>query len=333
METSALELATNNTMPCLSAGWSGIVVGMWGIGWISAMLLFCDGLTGRTTQLVGAGVMTLVSLLIAWPLAQTSTQCSNLIDHLNKQRMFNLALHERLTALETALRQHNMGKGKCLFLPAWPERHASESTSQSVTMTSAWRRCSAFVGLGFVVGGIVVDTRLLSQAFLGVFSILSTVIPMVILLRPGDPTACSLTDLQVRVCLAPFVALACLTTIALRLRLRCVRTESGFPIDGGRNESDVHIQYERWPRRADHRPLAMSCFCRSSRWMGLNSATCKCHETANGLARDYNRTARMEALARKGRRVGASQAGASYRAALSQLESGRLSRTGTGLLL
>ena len=122
---------------------------MWGIGWISAMLLFCDGLTGRTTQLVGAGVMTLVSLLIAWPLAQTSTQCSNLIDHLNKQRMFNLALHERLTALETALRQHNMGKGKCLFLPAWPERHASESTSQSVTMTSAWRRCSAFVGLGF----------------------------------------------------------------------------------------------------------------------------------------------------------------------------------------
>eukprot|EP01046_Picozoa_sp_COSAG06_P010027 COSAG06_NODE_539_length_14478_cov_12.490716_2_plen_620_part_00 len=130
-ETSALELATN-TMPCLSAGWSGIVVGMWGIGWISATLLFCDGLTGRTTQLVGAGVMTLVPLLIAWPLAQTSTQCSNLIDHLNKQRMFNLALHERLTALETALRQHNMGKGKFLFLPAWPRRHASNDDAFGV---------------------------------------------------------------------------------------------------------------------------------------------------------------------------------------------------------
>jgi hypothetical protein len=50
------------------------------------------------------------------------------------------------------------------------------------------------------VGGIVVDVRLLSQAFLGIFSVLSTVIPLIMLLRPADPEECALTDLQVRCC-------------------------------------------------------------------------------------------------------------------------------------
>lgn len=117
----------------------------------------------------------------AWPLAQTSTACSDLMDYLNAQRTQNLNLHERLSALETALRQHNKGKG-----------------------------------LGFVVGGIVVDVRLLSQAFLGIFSVLSTVIPLIMLLRPADPEECALTDLQVRCCCGSHF------DISLRLTINCV---------------------------------------------------------------------------------------------------------------
>lgn len=125
--------------------------------------------------------MASISWLIAWPLAQTSTACSDLMDYLNIQRTQNLNLHERLSALETALRQHNKGKG-----------------------------------LGFVVGGIVVDVRLLSQAFLGIFSVLSTVIPLIMLLRPADLEECALTDLQVRCCCGSHF------DISLRLTINCV---------------------------------------------------------------------------------------------------------------
>ena len=40
----------------------------------------------------------------------------------------------------------------------------------------------------------IADTRLLGQMFLGVFSIASTVIPMLFLLEPKEASACQLTN-------------------------------------------------------------------------------------------------------------------------------------------
>eukprot|EP01043_Picozoa_sp_COSAG02_P065530 COSAG02_NODE_9922_length_2074_cov_1.895190_2_plen_188_part_00 len=155
-------LATD-TMPFLSAGWAGIALGMWGVGWIGALLSFCEGVTGRWKPLLGAAIAALTPLLIAWPLANTSTQSANLMDHLNMQRTLDLNLHDRLSVLETALRQSNKGRG-----------------------------------LGFVVASVVVDSRMLSQAMLAVISVMSTVIPLVIVLRTVESTNCALSDLQVR---------------------------------------------------------------------------------------------------------------------------------------
>jgi hypothetical protein len=36
VEAATLRLATD-TMPCVSTGWSGLVVGVWGVAWISAL--------------------------------------------------------------------------------------------------------------------------------------------------------------------------------------------------------------------------------------------------------------------------------------------------------
>lgn len=80
------------------------------------------------------------------------------------QLTLNLNLHDRLAVLETALRQTHRGKG-----------------------------------LGFVCGNTVIDIRIMSQALLGVISVMSTVIdlPLVMLLRADNRTQCSLSDTQV----------------------------------------------------------------------------------------------------------------------------------------
>lgn len=162
VESLTLRLATD-TMPCLSAGWARIALGMWGVGWIGGLLSFAEGVTGRWRPLVAAAVAAITPMLIALPLADTSTKCAELMDHLNMQRTLNLNLHDRLSVLETALRQSNKGKG-----------------------------------LGFVVANMVIDSRMIAQALLGVISIMSTVIPLVIVLRATESTECVLNDLQVR---------------------------------------------------------------------------------------------------------------------------------------
>ena len=160
-ESAALQLATH-TMPCLSGGFSPIVMCVFGCGWGGSILMFCEGLMGRSGPLIGASMAAMMPVAAAWTIAGTSTQCAHLMDQLNKQRMMNLRSHERLTALETALRQQNNGKG-----------------------------------LGFTVQGILLDHRMLSQIGLAIVSIFSTIIPGVLLLRYQTVNDCSLSDTQV----------------------------------------------------------------------------------------------------------------------------------------
>ena len=62
-------------------------------------------------HLFAAAVCSLVPLAVAWPLAGTSTACEYLLDALNRKRLEDLGHHDRVEALETALRQLNRGKG------------------------------------------------------------------------------------------------------------------------------------------------------------------------------------------------------------------------------
>ena len=167
VETAALRLA-KDTMPCLSDGWGKFVACSFVASWLFAFGILAEILLstdiGRMLRAsVFGGVIVCVPFAIGWPLASTSTQCKKLMEHLNTKRLNNLSEHGRLYALETALRQLNDGKG-----------------------------------MGFLVFGVVVDTRLLSQVFLGIFSLASTSIPMIFLLKPSDQTApsCALTDSQ-----------------------------------------------------------------------------------------------------------------------------------------
>ena len=56
-------------------------------------------------HLFAAAVCSLVPLAVAWPLAGTSTACEYLLDALNRKRLEDLGHHDRVEALETALRE------------------------------------------------------------------------------------------------------------------------------------------------------------------------------------------------------------------------------------
>ena len=81
-------------------------------------------------QLFAAVICALVPLAVAWPLAGTTSRCEYLLDALNRKRLEDLAYHERVEALEVALRQLNRGKG-----------------------------------LGFMLGGIVISHHVIKQLF------------------------------------------------------------------------------------------------------------------------------------------------------------------------
>lgn len=81
---------------------------------------------------------------------------------LNKQRVDDLQSHEAVASLETALRQLNKGKG-----------------------------------FGFLVFGTVVDKRVLQQLFIGIFSLATTIVPVLLLMKPataGDEECSLNTD-------------------------------------------------------------------------------------------------------------------------------------------
>jgi hypothetical protein len=115
VEKGALHLA-KDIMPCLSDGWGPMVLYTFVMSWslafgVLAEVIITDSVSGKVKATLGGMAIAFYPFAMAWPLAATSTQCSKLLEDLNQKRMADLSEHERLYALETALRQLNNGKG------------------------------------------------------------------------------------------------------------------------------------------------------------------------------------------------------------------------------
>jgi hypothetical protein len=156
-EAEALSLASH-TLPCISDGFGQIVTLVFAICWVNTLGIFANFLAKPTWGHLVNNLLAFVPIGFAWPLAQLSDRCELLMTTLNNMRVHNLADNElalqvlvnnHLTALETALAKQNGGRG-----------------------------------LGFVAFGIVINKRVLSQVFVAVASVASTVLPIIMLLQP-----------------------------------------------------------------------------------------------------------------------------------------------------
>ena len=102
-------------MPCVSRGWGMTVLFGFAFGWVGALLFFLTSFPAQGMAKLGQLFLcvftALVPLAVAWPLAAVSSDCSKLLNLLNKMRLRDLSQHARLRALETAMRQLNNNRG------------------------------------------------------------------------------------------------------------------------------------------------------------------------------------------------------------------------------
>eukprot|EP01046_Picozoa_sp_COSAG06_P042665 COSAG06_NODE_5470_length_3460_cov_5.243677_2_plen_382_part_00 len=156
------------TLPCLSSGY-GKAVGVFMLAAeANAFASFIWWLHSKWPyQAAIAALSALLPMVVIWPLAAVSTRCTNLMMALNSSRLAHLGdmnAHTRIFAIETSLCRVNAGQG-----------------------------------IGFVISGTVVNTRMLKQVIVAVASVLPPLFAAVKALRP-EPAAAAREGLQHEAC-------------------------------------------------------------------------------------------------------------------------------------
>lgn len=164
-DVRAPALALDETMRVLSRGWGRGLFGMTFTFWMFSLARFmaaidrlrCAGMdaaggkepgTSRNTNLAWVCFTSIVPLLLALDLANTSSQCDELLGVLNAARVkHGPTVHEKIAYLEACLRNLNRGQG-----------------------------------LGFKVAAVVVDRRFLKQLSVALAGGLTTVISLLLAL-------------------------------------------------------------------------------------------------------------------------------------------------------
>jgi hypothetical protein len=136
-------MLVKSTMPCLSQWGSGMAAIMI-VCWVGAIgLLFVYSHQGVTVFFTCAtACFLLIPLVLAWPLAMTSTNSIALMAALNNKRVSNLNLPTEFLALENMLRQLNNNRGP-----------------------------------SFTIAGTIIDTRLLLKLIGGILSLVIAIMP------------------------------------------------------------------------------------------------------------------------------------------------------------
>lgn len=145
----ALEPA-RRTMPLISQGWGpglgGLALGFW--AWAAAIAMVLILPSAIPTILAMPVVMLMaasVPLLLAFDPAHTSSQCDKLVEGLNNLVVIDLDDDKRVDPIIRALQRRNKNQG-----------------------------------VGFVVFGLVVDKRVLRNVAVGMYSLMATVLPIML---------------------------------------------------------------------------------------------------------------------------------------------------------
>ena len=165
VDVQAARLA-RETMPAVSSGWGGASIIIVATYWLIGLSEFIWWLHVNTIPVAVYSLCFFIfSFGVLWPLAVTSTNCDHLMVALNDNRLGCLgeqAACDKIRDVETALRRLNRDQG-----------------------------------LGFCIGGVVVDKRKLNTLFATVISTASPIFAAIMALRPESgqqlmQSACSL---------------------------------------------------------------------------------------------------------------------------------------------
>ena len=156
VNTMVMTLA-RETLPSVSNAWGGMVACFIFSYALIAFANFVEWLyTGTFLNAFETFLIMFISLLVLWPFAATSSNCDRLMAALNDVRLKHCGdatAHLQIMAVETGLKQLNLNQG-----------------------------------LGFSVGGTVMDKRKLKQLVVGLTSAVSPVFATVTALRPEGTT-------------------------------------------------------------------------------------------------------------------------------------------------
>lgn len=163
-------LALEETLAILSRGWGRGFLGIILMVWSGAFFAFCQGVnkprvaqiaymrgeTGNESHIANfifSTLLSLLPLLFLTDVASTSNRCDHLLDELNNLRKtFGPRCNEEITWLETSLVRLNRGQG-----------------------------------LGFTIGGVVIDRRFLKNLAMAIGGGMTTLITAVIALSEEAP--------------------------------------------------------------------------------------------------------------------------------------------------
>jgi hypothetical protein len=168
----------NVTLPALSTGWANGLLWLWAATWVVGLSIFSWFFeTGKPQAVFFSFICFCFPLGLAADVAGTSSDCDSIATSLNDKRSeskLDVATDAKLQILERAIMLQNQG-----------------------------------AGIGFVVAGKVLDRTTLKTIFVAMSGFLSTVVPLILALRPKEfvigTEACALSETQTASVQAAFV--------------------------------------------------------------------------------------------------------------------------------
>jgi hypothetical protein len=175
----------NSTLPALSRGWANGLLALWTACWAASLGMFTHYLDCGTMFFFVMGVISAcVPLFLAADVASASSDCDTIKAELNSKRAADLSVENdaKLFVLERLLQNLNKDQG-----------------------------------LGFVVGGTVLDNTTLKMIFAKMAGLLGTVGPIILSLAPtttasadaGDLPQCAATAAEIAHVRATFTNSSC----------------------------------------------------------------------------------------------------------------------------
>lgn len=193
----------HDVLPTLSEGWSVGLVWCFIAMWTLATAFVVGALNYELPMLLVALFFGSVPLLLSLDVAQASSDCDTLTIMLNTKRAGILSGREDLvshSADQSSARLENGDSSEesitvtnpVTYDPSTTLGSDSQSADDSIDQMTQLAaldqierlldRCNNQAGLGFVVGGKVVDRRTLKTIFVGMVSLVSTVFPVLVAL-------------------------------------------------------------------------------------------------------------------------------------------------------
>jgi hypothetical protein len=168
-----------DTLPVLSNGWGPALATGFLAFWMIAFAYFCDVLEDFGVQdLLSAVVCWCIPLLLAGDVATASTECDSLVAALNAKRAG--VLGDDTTALGTVVAQAKETEGDAML------DADTEIDAHIQVLERLLDRCNQMQGLGFVIGEKVLDRRSLRTIFVALVGAMSTIVPVLVALRPAE---------------------------------------------------------------------------------------------------------------------------------------------------